>query len=258
MAHEIRNALGAAKLRLNDILTSGKVDKNYEKLANILETVKKMQGIPEDSLKTLIQAIRTLHDNQKAFEKTFTEVAVSTERGLQITNRVMEYSRLHLDKAEEEVDLRKIIEELVSTYGESLNRAGIQLEVSMADGLVVQGSNSRLHSVFQNLLLNARDAVLEKGEGSGRIHIRGEARENDVVMEVKDTGAGIPEEDIERIFYPFFSTKPSTGMGLGLSECQKIVKQYGGRIEVENTADKGAVFRVFLPKSLSFGLKLSR
>jgi signal transduction histidine kinase len=159
----------------------------------------------------------------------------------------MEYSRLHLDKAEEEVDLGKIVNELARMYEESLKTQGILLDNFVPVGLLVNGSSSRFHSVFLNLLLNAQDAILEKGEPGGKISIRGIVRNSEILVEVKDTGAGIPEEDIERIFHPFFSTKPSTGMGLGLSECQKIVKHYSGRIEVESEVGKGTLFRVAFP-----------
>jgi len=67
------------------------------------------------------------------------------------------------------------------------------------------------------------------------------------VVEVEDSGAGITASDLEKIFHPFYSTKPATGVGLGLSECRRIVHQYAGRIEVESTVGEGSLFRVFLP-----------
>jgi signal transduction histidine kinase len=232
---------------LDSLSSTNKIQESQGKLMAILNTIKQQSGLSEDSVREVVQAIRVLHDNQKLFEKTFQEVGISTERGLQITNRVMEYSRLHMDKTDEAIDVKAIFAELESTYRDSLNQKGITLELNLQDGLVVRGSNSRLHSVFQNLLLNARDAILEKGEGQGKINVRSNIQEGWANVEIEDTGVGIPSESLEKIFYPFFSTKPSTGMGLGLSECQKIVKQYGGRIEVESTLGKGTIFRIFFP-----------
>jgi signal transduction histidine kinase len=248
MAHEIRNALGAAKLRLDSLSSTNKIQESQGKLMAILNTIKQQSGLSEDSVREVVQAIRVLHDNQKLFEKTFQEVGLSTERGLQITNRVMEYSRLHMDKADEAIDVKAIFAELESTYRDSLNQKGITLELNLQNGLVVRGSNSRLHSVFQNLLLNARDAILEKGEGQGIINVRSNIQEGWANVEIEDTGVGIPSESLERIFYPFYSTKPSTGMGLGLSECQKIVRQYNGKIQVQSATGIGSIFKVTLPQ----------
>jgi signal transduction histidine kinase len=198
-------------------------------------------------MRGVVQAIRVLYDNQKLFEKTFQEVGIPTERGLQITNRVMDYSRLHMDKADETVDLNAIFSELESTYKDSLYQKGIALQIGLPDGLVVKDSNSRLHSVFQNLLLNARDAIIEKAHPTGTIVVQGKILENMATIEIADTGIGIPSDNLDKIFYPFFSTKPSTGMGLGLSECQKIVNQHGGTIGVESTLGKGTLFRIAFP-----------
>jgi signal transduction histidine kinase len=152
-----------------------------------------------------------------------------------------------MDKADDAVNLKAIFAELESTYKDSLHQKGIALQIELPESIVVKGSNNRLHSVFQNLLLNARDAILEKGEGQGKINVRSNTQEGWANVEIEDTGVGIPSESLEKIFYPFYSTKPSTGMGLGLSECQKIVRQYGGRIEVESTSGKGTIFRIFFP-----------
>jgi CheY-like chemotaxis protein len=74
--------------------------------------------------------------------------------------------------------------------------------------------------------------------------------DGEVVVEVSDDGAGIPEEVLGRIFEPFFTTKPiGTGSGLGLYICQDIVRQLGGRIEVESRVGEGSTFRVHLPRS---------
>lgn len=248
MAHEIRNALGAAKLRIDSLATAGIASESYNQLMEMLSVIKENPELSEGTVKKVVKAVRILHDNQKIFEKTFQEVGISTERGLQITNRVMEYSRLHMGSADETVDLNTIFSELESTYKDSLNQNGIILELKLQDGLLVRGSNSRLHSVFQNLLLNARDAIIEKRTPAGTIKVQGKVFAGDVIIEIADTGIGIPSENLEKIFYPFFSTKPSTGMGLGLSECQKIVKQHNGRIEVESSLSEGTILRIFFPK----------
>ena len=105
---------------------------------------------------------------------------------------------------------------------------------------------AQLNQVFMNLLLNAMQAI----EGHGRITIRtGQDGNEDVWVEVEDTGKGIKPEHLKRIFDPFFTTKPTgSGIGLGLSLSYGIVQKHGGRIEVKSSPDKGSVFRVVLPQ----------
>ena len=104
---------------------------------------------------------------------------------------------------------------------------------------------SQINQVFLNLLVNAGQAIDEKGEITLRTARRGE---DEVVIEVSDTGKGIPPENISRIFDPFFTTKPvGKGTGLGLSLSYSIIEAHHGRIEVESQVGVGTTFRVVLP-----------
>jgi PAS domain S-box-containing protein len=103
---------------------------------------------------------------------------------------------------------------------------------------------SQLNQVFMNLLVNAGQAIVHQGEITLRT-----GRDGDRVwVEVADTGAGIPQENLNRIFEPFFTTKPvGKGTGLGLSLSYGIVVKHRGRIEVKSEVGKGSTFRVVLP-----------
>jgi signal transduction histidine kinase len=102
----------------------------------------------------------------------------------------------------------------------------------------------QLNQVFMNLLVNAAQAMNERG----KIWIRSYASEDSVVVEIEDSGCGIPEESIKKIFDPFFTTKPvGKGTGLGLSVSYDIVQKHNGKMEVESTVGKGTKFRVLLP-----------
>jgi len=104
---------------------------------------------------------------------------------------------------------------------------------------------SQINQVFLNLLVNAGQAIEEKGEITLRTRISGEEQ---VVIEISDTGKGIPPENLSRIFDPFFTTKPvGKGTGLGLSISYSIVQAHHGRIEVESKIGRGTIFRVILP-----------
>lgn len=112
----------------------------------------------------------------------------------------------------------------------------------------VQGSEARLGQVFLNLLINAAHAIPEGRTDDHEIRINARVSEPDMVMvEVRDTGVGVEPNMLERIFDPYFTTKPQNiGTGLGLSICHRIVTDLGGRIEVESEPDRGSVFRVLL------------
>jgi CheY-like chemotaxis protein len=113
----------------------------------------------------------------------------------------------------------------------------------------VHADAARLAQVFINLLINAVQALDESKAASNRVEVRTSTTgEGWAVVEIRDTGYGIPPENMSRIFDPFFSTKPiGSGSGLGLSICHGIVSALGGRIEVESELGRGSSFRVVLP-----------
>jgi signal transduction histidine kinase len=116
----------------------------------------------------------------------------------------------------------------------------------------VRANEAKLGQVFLNLIINAVQAIPEGQSGANEIRVR--TREDgagDVVVEIQDTGAGMTEEVLQRLFTPFFTTKPvGVGTGLGLSICRRIVASIGGDISATSAVagpDKGSTFRVTLP-----------
>jgi signal transduction histidine kinase len=109
----------------------------------------------------------------------------------------------------------------------------------------------QIKQVFMNLLVNAYQAIEEKIGGAGetgRIQLRTERCDDQIAVEVADTGAGIAPGNLDRIFDPFFTTKKvGAGTGLGLSTSYSIVQRHGGVIRAESTPGKGTTFRVLLP-----------
>ncbi len=110
--------------------------------------------------------------------------------------------------------------------------------------LRVLADPDKVRQVFLNILLNAVQSM----EGAGRIDIDAEAGSGDVTLAFQDTGHGIAEEDLARVFSPFFTTREK-GTGLGLAVCAKIVEGHGGELRAESEAGRGATFYVRLPRA---------
>ena len=118
----------------------------------------------------------------------------------------------------------------------------------------VHANASRLGQVFLNLLVNAAQAIPDGRTDANEVRVRAHssADGNSVIVEIEDTGAGIPPGVAGRIFDPFFTTKPvGVGTGLGLSICHQIVSSIGGQITVTSEPGKGSCFRVTFPTSTS-------
>jgi two-component system, cell cycle sensor histidine kinase and response regulator CckA len=112
----------------------------------------------------------------------------------------------------------------------------------------VLANESRLGQVFLNLLINAAHAIPEGGAAENQLRLSTRVEGGRVLVEVRDTGAGIAPEHLERIFEPFFTTKPiGAGTGLGLAICRQIVNALGGEIRVESALGRGTAFTVLLP-----------
>jgi PAS domain S-box-containing protein len=154
------------------------------------------------------------------------------------------------DRGEERcpVDVKAEIEAAVGmARNEIAHRAQLRLEVP--DGLpAVRAARHEMGQVFVNLLVNAAQAIPEGHAAENQVRVTARAEGERVIVEVRDTGAGIPQADLPHVFDPFFTTKPvGAGTGLGLSVCHGIVTAAGGTIEVESPPGRGTTFRVSLP-----------
>lgn len=108
----------------------------------------------------------------------------------------------------------------------------------------ITGIGGQIQQVFMNLLVNACQAIDEKGE----VRLRGRHAENALIIEVSDTGAGIPPDVLPRIFEPYFSTKSAAdGTGLGLPITRRIIENHGGTLEVHSEVGVGTTFVITLP-----------
>lgn len=155
----------------------------------------------------------------------------------------------------EQFDVVKVLDEALLLRDYDIKVGNIKLEREIAPEIpAVFGDPHQLEQVFLNIINNGIDAMTEEHEAEDvpakehRFIVRVESREDNVVVEFKDSGAGIKEPS--RIFEPFYTTKSvGKGTGLGLSICYGIVKEHGGEILARNADDGGAVIEIKLPSA---------
>jgi two-component system, NtrC family, sensor kinase len=172
-------------------------------------------------------------------------IGASAQRILRFSRDLVQYARPS-GKEQESVDLAAVVRQSVSICEHLVERGGIGLTVEVDPELpVIQAVAGQLEQVLINLITNAVHAV----ENGGQVIVRAQvADEMSVLVEVCDSGPGVPEADRERIFEPFFTTKADgKGTGLGLPIVKNIVDQHRGEISVVRSDLGGAAFRVVIP-----------
>lgn len=183
---------------------------------------------------------------QKAdFDKLTSQLKAEVER---INNQIsdfLNYSRpANADLTP--TDVRKVIENSLKIVEPQAEEQNIRISLIEHENVSrILGDAEFLRSVFNNLFINAVQSMEKIG---GNLHVTISPDEDLVKIEVADTGAGIPEENLSKIFEPYFSTK-ETGTGLGLAIVKKVVDIHNGTIELESKTEEGTKFIVKLPKA---------
>jgi CheY-like chemotaxis protein len=192
-------------------------------------------------------------DNPAAVRDYATRIAKAAETGAATAARVGRFIRQEPLQGErdEEVDLSVVCDEVVALtrpiWAERARGGTVHLERDLADGAMVNGIAGELREAMLNLVQNALDAM----EGGGTLGLRTYAGEQDVRLEVRDSGIGMTAEVRERAFEPFFTTKGRAGTGLGLAEVYGIVKRHRGRAEIESMPGAGTIVRLIFPRLVS-------
>jgi PAS domain S-box-containing protein len=178
---------------------------------------------------------------------TVADVRHGIERISTIVKQLRAFSRADEGPPRGVADLRAAITAASAMAAHEIRHVG-RLEVRVDDELPsVRGETAQIEQVFLNLLLNAAQA-LDDTHGAGLVELTARQRGQTIEVLVKDNGRGIAEEDLARVFNPFFTTKPvGSGTGLGLSICHSIVGAMGGEITIESTIGGGTTVRVALP-----------
>ncbi|MEW5909135.1 MAG: PAS domain S-box protein [Thermodesulfobacteriota bacterium] len=202
-----------------------------------IKKVKNREPIPDEILKTMSEEIDTYVD-----------------RAVKIINHMREFGRKAQDELMD-VDVNTTLKRAFEIFSQQLKLRGIDVVWEIQNDLPkIKGDPNRLEQVFVNLFINARDAIEERWNkqktqpGDKQITLRTHSNGKEVMIEVEDTGPGIPASVLGKIFEPFFTTKAvGKGTGLGLSISYSIVKECGGDIYAVSEEGKGAKFVIQCP-----------
>ena len=188
-------------------------------------------------------------DTLAEFKRSLSQIRTQGARCKEITHKLLFFAR-KTDPRITEVGVNGLVEDVVGLLKQKSRYASVKIECNLAPGLPpIAASPSEMQQVLLNLVNNAVDAI-DSGGGTVTLTTRQEGAL--VVVEVADTGQGIPEPVLAKIFDPFFTTKPvGQGTGLGLSICFGIVNKLGGDISVNSKVGVGTVFTVSLPMGKS-------
>lgn len=168
------------------------------------------------------------------------------QRLSQLTRGIMGFARQTPDGGE--TDVGQCLAEVVGLLKYEIQKRSIALRNQIDFTLPsVAIDGNRLKQVLINLIMNALQAM----KGGGILHVATELEEGDLIIRIGDSGVGIPAENLERIFEPFYTTKSAgEGTGLGLFVTKNIVKEMGGRIEVVSVVGTGTTFTLRFPADI--------
>lgn len=211
-AHEIRNALSPAR----------------HALSKLIGTDSSSSADP-----AIIQKLSRFSDS-------------AVERALKLTRAISQYTKIEDVHNPEAVDLKTVTEKTLEMNHHRIKSQKVRINVAIDYRAKVTANTDQLQIVFNNLLLNSLDALTDSTNPN--ILIQAHMDGQNVEITFRDNGSGIQQDSLERIFDVFYSTKPSSGTGIGLTMVKKIIESYGGSISVDSKLNEFTAFRILLKK----------
>lgn len=190
------------------------------------------------------------HRDDATRDKAFGKILDAANRASKVTNTILGMARNRTGQMEP-TDLGSVIRDTLVLLEREMQRYRIAIDLEIDEVPMINAEANQLQRVLINLLTNARQAIKESG--TIRIKLSHDAASKTVTMMVRDSGSGIPAEQLPKIFEPFFSTKSGPdetgkgGTGLGLSACREIIESHNGKVRVESSVGKGTAFYIRLP-----------
>ncbi|MEW9123528.1 MAG: HAMP domain-containing sensor histidine kinase, partial [Thermotaleaceae bacterium] len=205
---------------------------------------------PLTSIKAYVDLLEMYPDDLELLEKAKTDIKSETQRLYEMVEKVLQLSAMEkydFEYNKEKLEIGQVIEGVINSLRGKIEKFGIELETDLKE-TYVEADKDSLTIILVNLLDNA----IKYNHTRGNIHVKNYQKDNQVVVEIANTGMGIPEEAAQRIFEPFFTvdrnrSRENGGTGLGLSLVKRTVEGQGGSIALMKSDSKSTVFSVILP-----------
>ncbi|MEQ9619422.1 MAG: response regulator [Deltaproteobacteria bacterium] len=191
-------------------------------------------------------SLALMREDMESVKKDLKIIEKACDRAVEIVNKLLSFSRQKGEKFQVG-QIESVIEDALGLVEHTFETDGIRILRNYEKVPAIRMNLGELQQVFLNMAINSKHAM----PGGGAIAINTKIEDNYVRIDFSDTGVGIPQENLSRIFEPFYTTKQSegtkAGTGLGLSVIYAIIERHGGCIEVSSEVNKGTTFTILLP-----------
>ncbi|MGY3803255.1 PAS domain S-box protein [Pigmentibacter ruber] len=205
---------------------------------------------PLSIISSSMQILKKSKDNPEQFEQRCLQIDKSVQRILKIVTGLKRFSRSTVNDLQELIYISEVINEVIIIMNAKMKDNSIDLRINVVSEGKIKGDFVELEQVLINLLSNSADAIRNMSERWITINLFNDDDENEVVLQIIDSGLGISDEIKEKIFNPFFTTKEKgEGTGLGLSISKSIIERHKGCLLI-NTKFKNTCFEIRIPKAV--------
>jgi signal transduction histidine kinase len=179
--------------------------------------------------------------------KSFEQMIMGAKRASDVIDRIHSLVKKHAPR-KEKLDINGTILEVVGLIQSEMIKSSVTVRMELAESLPhIQGDRVQLQQVILNLMINSIQAMSDLAGGERELHVTTQLIASEGVrVGVRDSGLGFSPETLQRLFEPFYTTKPN-GMGMGLSICQSIIEDHGGRLWAIPCEPQGALFQFTIP-----------